>query len=135
MFRVLFQYGSGGSFSPRLPPKPWTPVDMTIGGSRTAAAGVPASYVVRRDSLLEVTLRIDEDEFVDLVNLLTWGQGAESFLFYPDADDLGTSYEVWLESPLAGERYSPERTDFLRTFETTITLRGVDLPPWPAYFP
>lgn len=134
MFQVLFEYGSGGIFSPRLPPKPWTPIDETTGGSRTAAGGVPASYIVRRDSLLEVVLRIDEDEWTDFVNLIAWGQSGESFLWYPDADDVGTSFEVWLEEPKPGGRYSPERTDFPRVLECTLILRGVDVPPWPNYF-
>jgi hypothetical protein len=96
---------------------------------------VPASYVVRRDALLEVTLRVWELEWGSLLNLITWGQLAESFLFYPDADET-TSWEVYLEAPLAGVRFAPVRDgNFPRVFLATLTLRGAGIVvPWQAYF-
>ncbi len=134
MLQIRFEYSAGGVFEPRLPPAPWTPADSTIGGSRTSATGVPAAYVVRRDALVELVLRLDEDEWTDFVNLLIWGQQGESFLWYPDAAQPLEFFEVYLEAPAAGERVQPERTEFLRVYDVTITLRGVDLPPWPNYF-
>lgn len=134
MLQTRFDYGFGGQFTPTHPPRPWTPIDETIGGKRVAAAGVPAAYVVRRDSLVELTLRLEEDEWLELVNLIDYGQQGESITWYPDASDLLTSYEVYLEEPAPGGRYAPTRADYLRIFETTIVLRGVDLPPWPNFF-
>lgn len=134
MLQIRFDYGAGGIFVPRRPPRPWTPIDASIGGSRTAAAGVPAGYVVRRDALLELTLRLDEDEWVELVNLIDYGQQGEAFLWTPDTAELGTNYPVYLEEPTPGGRFAPQRTDFPRVLEAAITLRGVDLPPWPDYF-
>lgn len=136
MLRTRFEYGLvGASFEPRLPPRPWTPADDSIGGTRIAAGGVPAAYVVRRDALVTLTLRIDEDEWLDYANLVAFGQSGEAFTWIPDADDLGTAFAVYLSAPGPGTQFAPERLgEFPRVLECTLTLRGVDLPPWPNYF-
>ena len=135
--RPKFIYGLTGSETTlelTLSQGLWTPADMTIGGSRTSAAGVPCAYIVRRDALLDVTLRFWEAEWPDLYNLIQWGQSSESFLFYPDQDE-GTAWQVYLEAPLAGVRFAPTRDQFSRVHLITLTLRGAGITvPWQPYF-
>jgi len=123
--RSRFVYGDDGDWTTDLSAKPWTPADFTVGGSRTSAAGIPASYVVRRDALIELPLRVTEGEWPTFLGLIAFGQTAESFVWYPEATSL-VGMEVYLESPLAGERWSPARMGgFERVFDVTITLRAV----------
>lgn len=133
--RSLFAFG-GQTLATRLPVRAWTPTDRTIGGARIAASGAPAAYVVRRDSMLALTIRCYEDEWAAVAELVAWGQSAEPITWAPDADDPGTTVEVYLDSPLAGETFSPERDgNFPRVFELAIVLRGKGgISPWTPYF-
>lgn len=133
-WRSRFTYGVGGdivNWETTLPSRPWTPVVPTVGGSRTAAGGVPAAYVVRRDYNLRLPLRIYEAELPEVYGLIRWGQAAESFLWLPDANETGTSFLVYLESPLAGQDWEPSRdATFGRAFEAPLVLRSVGGFPW-----
>jgi len=133
-WKSRFVYGTGGDitdWTTSLPARPWQRIVRSTGGSRTAAGGVPASHVVRRDYLLTVTLRLYESETVDLAGLIVWGQSSEYFLWYPDADDETESYAVYLEHPVAGEDLEMERNpDFPSVIEATIVLRRIALQPW-----
>lgn len=133
--RARFVFGST-TFDATISARAWTPQDSTVGGSKTAASGVPASYIVRRDSLLAFGLRFWEEEWPEVLNLVTWGQSKQTLTWYPDLDDLATSFAVYLEAPAPGEAWSPERSqDFPRTFELTLTLRGAGATiPWANYF-
>jgi hypothetical protein len=136
--RAKFVYGLSGSETTlelTISQAAWLPADSTVGGSRTSAAGIPASYVVRRDRLLDVTLRLWESEWGALLNLIEWGQGAEAFLFYPDAEE-ATSWQVYLEAPEAGSRFAPSRDGtYPRIFTAALTLRGLGIEiPWQPYF-
>ena len=136
MRRSRFLYGDSGDYTTPLPVTAWLPAESTIGGSRVAASGVPASYLVRRDGLVDLTLRFEEDGWPDVLALVQFGQTAESFLWQPDA--LGTeAFTVYLEAPAAGARWAPTRDgSYPRMMALTITLRSVDgSSPWLAYFP
>lgn len=138
-WRSRFVYGTGGDVSAwetLLPVRPWTRPTRTVGGSRVAAGGIPAAYVVRRDYLLNLRLRLFEVELDELQALVTWGQNAETILWYPDADDLATSYTVYLEEPGAGGSWEESLTDGLeRIVEVELVLRLVAGGPWaPLYF-
>lgn len=123
--RSRFTYGLAGDFTTRYSTRAWTPADSTIGGRRVSGAGVPVSYLVRRDSLSVITLRVMEDEWDDCLAFLQFGQTSASFLWYPDADE-ATTHEVYLEAPAMGERIEPTRdAQYPRMFEIPITLRGV----------
>jgi hypothetical protein len=127
--RPRFVYGTGGdvtTWTTRLPARPWDYSTPTVGGSRTAASGVPAGYVVRRDFLLDVRLRLYETELADLDALVQWGQLSETITFYPDALETGESFLVYLEHPVAGEEWRPVRLqEYPRVLEVTLTLRRV----------
>lgn len=127
--RSRFVYGASGSETDvtfALPPRGWGRRTPTVGGSRTSAAGVPASYVVRRDEVVVLPLRFRESEWESVRDLLVWGQAAESFDWYPDALDVGESFEVYLESPKAGQEIAPTRLpDYPKVLELTVELRLV----------
>lgn len=131
MSRFVYGVGDGlTTWDLTLPIRPWRRTTATIGGSRTAAGGVPASHVVRRDYLLWLTLRLYETERTSLDALIEWGQSSESLLWYPDQEE-ATVYEVYLEHPVAGEDLEEERSDeFPRVIEATICLRRVDTYAW-----
>lgn len=137
-WRSKFVWGTGvdiSSWETTHPSQPWIQEINPVGGSRTSAAGVPAAHVVRRDYNLAFSLRVLESELPDLYSLLEWGQGSESFTWYPDADDTGTSYTVYLEAPLAGERWQPSRDpEFPHVFLAPIVLRQVDGYAWDLPF-
>lgn len=113
----------------------WIPNDVTVGGSRTSAGGVPASYVVRRDSTLALTLRVTEAEWASFLALIAYGQTSQAFDWFPDANS-SSGFLVYLEAPLAGDKLTPTRnSQYPRTFEVPITLRSTDgTPLWLPYF-
>lgn len=133
--RSRFTFGAQ-SFEATISAAAWVPADRTVGGARIAASGVPASYVVRRDALLTLTLRIWESEWVAVANLIVWGQSAQTITWAPDATAPATTYAVYLDSPAPGETFAPTRSaDFPRVYEVTITVRGASgAVPWPLYF-
>lgn len=116
-----------------LPARQWIPVDSTIGGVRIAAGGAPTSYLVRRDGLLELTLRFRETEYADLAAVIAYGQGGGILKWMPDA--LGSDlFDVYLETPAMGERWQPTPSEYPRVLEQVLVLRGVSELPWIAYF-
>lgn len=132
--RSRFEYGNT-AFECEVSSKPWTPGYNTIGGSRKAASGLPASYIVAEEHLVDLFLRIRETEWAAYRAMIAYGKGAGEITWYPDADE-PASYLCYLEAPLAGERATPTRdSNFLRIFEVQLTLRGVDgIIPWQPYF-
>jgi hypothetical protein len=134
--RSRFACGGGaGDFTTKLPARAWQPADETVGGVRLAASGVPATYVVRRDATLEVTLRIEEAEWAALLALVAFGQSGEVITWFPDANE-AESFAVYLHAPAPGQRWAPTRdADFPQVFQVALTLRGAaGAAPWLAYF-
>lgn len=136
--RSRFVYGATGSetdWTMGIPIRAWGRSTPTVGGSRTAAGGTPASYIVRRDHLLSLPLRFRESEWEDLHGVLAWGQASESFEWYPDALDPATSFTVYLISPAAGEEIEPQRSaEYPKLLELTVELRRVDNEIWTLDF-
>jgi hypothetical protein len=133
--RPRFEYGDGFFFEASLTALAWTPKDITTGGRRIASAGLPASYVVRRDAVLDVQLRFTEDEWPDLLAVIAAGQSDAVLTFYPDAEE-STTFQVYLDAPASGDTFQPVRDSaFPRMLTVTLTLRGVSgTPPWVGYF-
>jgi len=133
-WRSRFVHGVGGDqvdWETTLPVAPWRRWTPTAGGARTAAGGVPASHVVRRDYNLWLPIRLYEGELADLAALIQWGQLSETILWYPDADDETESYTVYLEFPRAGEDWEVERDeDYGDAVVVTIALRKATPSPW-----
>lgn len=133
--RSRFTFGAQ-TFETTISVKSWTPSDRTVGGARIAASGTPASYVVRRDALLEITIRFYESEWASVANLVAWGQGSNVITWAPEASDPGTTVDVYLDAPTAGDTFTPSRDgNFPRVLELAIVLRGKDgAVPWTPYF-
>jgi hypothetical protein len=53
-------------------------------------------------------------------------RNAAAITFWPDAAVPGTSYSVYLVTPAIGEAIQPERGEYVRTYEISITVRSVD---------
>lgn len=138
-FRSRFVYGlTPTDWTTTLPTRAWGRRTGTVAaGSRTAAGGVPAAYVVRRDHVLSLTVRIYEAEWPDLHGVIEWGQFAEQFTWYPDAGGLvhALGYAVWLEHPQAPNDVTPNRSDeYPLVLEQEIHLRRADGLPWDLDF-
>jgi hypothetical protein len=107
-----------------IPFRPHTPDSIPVGGARTSATGVTASYIVREDEVVTVTFRVWEEEYVAFRNVLRWGQRAETITWYPDALE-PESYVVWLDAPRVGERFGVVRdTEFGPVYEITCEFRS-----------
>lgn len=106
-----------------LPQRLWTPASTAVGGTDTSAAGIPESFVIRRDQMLDVRLPFWEGEWPAVHAWLTWMQdNAGSCRFFPDRD--GTLYHTcYLESPKMGEEVRPERGDHPGIYEIGVRLR------------
>lgn len=112
----------------------WLPSQLSVGGRRRVASGTQFAYRVRADDRLHLTLRVTEQEWPDVRDMVSLFQEGDSFTFYPDAV-AGISFEVDLESPAMGEEIAPQRSgDFPRMFELPLVVRGIDSPPWMDYF-
>ena len=137
--RSRFVYGATGEevdLEMMLPVRPWDRSTPTVGGSRISAAGIPGAYIVRRDHRLVLPLRFLETAWAGIHALIAWGQAGESFTWYPDALEAGTSFLVWLDSPAPGEDIAPSRSsDYPKMLELTITIRNaVADQPWELDF-
>lgn len=132
--RSRFVYGVAPAevdWAASLPVRAWDRRTSTIGGQRVSAAGTPASYIVRRDQVLLLPLRFYETEWADVSALIEWGQSGETILWYPDANEAGTSFIVYLDNPAAGEDIVPTRAaDYPRVLELTLALRSTSSDPW-----
>jgi len=130
-----FIYGPAGTetdWTPTLPVRPWSYPTESVGGTRTAASGTPAAYVVRQDYLLSFALRLYETELPAFQTMVAYLQaGAETVRWYPDASLPLAYFTAYLEEPRPGERWQEIRSaEFGRVVEVTITLRRVDGYAW-----
>lgn len=133
-WRSRFVAGLEGvsTWTAALPIRPWNRDVPTVGGSKTSGAGVPASYLVRKDHNLIIVVQFFESEWPAFEQVLDWGQHAEIIEWVPDFFNTpGTSFQTYLEDPLAGTSIRPQRsTQYVRAHELAITLRKVDGTPW-----
>ena len=106
-----------------VPQRPWGFGSRGVGGSDISAAGVPASYEIRRDHLLHLTLRFPESEWDDVERLVRHLQLAGSATLYPDQDDTSVLHLVYGESPALGEEILPRRSAFPSVLELDVTVR------------
>jgi hypothetical protein len=115
-----------------LPQRLWTPVSTAVGGTGVSAAGVPESFVIRRDQSLDLRLVFRESEWPAVHAWLAWMQDtAGNCLFFPNRA-ASTYYICYLESPKVGEEIRPERGDYPGIYEIAVRLRstGTTDPPF-----
>lgn len=130
--------GAGLDVTFRLPVRPWRPSHPTVGGRMVAAAGVPASYIVRRDALLHIVARVPEQDWDTFLAVIFYGQNDGVIEWFPDVREAGDSSLVYLDHPAPGEDWEPtERMeDFELVLEQALVLRSVDGSSiWRPYFP
>lgn len=104
----------------------WLPDRVVRGGQSESAAGIPETFVVRKDSILKLTLRLNEDEWWIIPLWLDWcfDKGSlGSFKFYPHRDALTRYYDAWLVSPKMNDRWNPTRLPQQNMYEMSVELR------------
>jgi hypothetical protein len=91
----------------------WTPADRAIGGGERSAAGVPSNYVIRNEPLLEVRLRVTEEEWPLLLTFLRAVDAAGAAFTFRADQNVAADLTVYLERPSVadGEEYRPEGRD------------------------
>ena len=120
---VEFVWDSTETFEPSLPIREWQYGIQNKGGHAVSAAGLPASFVVRTQETLDMTLRVLESEWPDCMEFLRAGMaGLEIQMTVGDQDPV----DVFFVSPVAGEDFAPDRDPaFPRVLNVAITVRSV----------
>lgn len=81
------------------PQKPWKFARGGVGGSDTAASGIPEAFVIRRDRIVRLELRVLESELAVFDEFMDWAQDSGSpFNFRFDTDDITNTFSVYLHS-------------------------------------
>lgn len=133
-WRPRFEYGTGPTvvlFT--IPMRIWSRALAMTGGADRAATWLGASYEVSRAYLLRITLRYYESEENDVIDLIDYLRSwPQTGTFYPDQLDLGTSFEVDVESPRKGDELAGRPDpNYPAAREIDITLRNVAGTEWP----
>lgn len=114
-----------------LPMLPWELRSGGVGGSSTAAAGVSESYVVRKDRIARVTVRMYEIEVEDFfLTLEHIRDNSLPFTFFFDQADDYSGVEVYLHSPVWPAELEIARDDFPGVFKATLELRSKNGEPF-----
>jgi hypothetical protein len=129
-----FEYDTGPTvFQPSIPQRAWNRVISGVRGSLLSATGVGASYSIRDDHLLELTVRYLESEepaFLAMVNfLMAW---PNSGVIYPDSLDLLTFYDFQLRAPTFNDdEYRGIRDDeYPQALQSTLRIVKTDGTAW-----
>lgn len=109
----------------------WDDYTETAGGfkesaSRTARAG----RTIVRDNLLDIVLRLTENERAAVRTMVNWMQDnpMTGFDFWPDVAVAGTVFVCYLVHPVQGETLKFARSqEFTSDLETTLTIRRTNL--------
>ena len=121
---VEFEWDSTETFEPELPLREWQYGMDQEGGHAVSAAGLPASFVVRTQETLDLTLRVLESEWSDCRAFLRAGMaGTELTMTVGEQDPVN----VFFVSPVAGEAYQTDRdSEFPRVLNVNVTVRASD---------
>lgn len=104
----------------------WRESFTAVGGSLESGAGVRAGYVVRRDHLCTVPVRLEEVELADFYALMRAAHAGAEVTWYPDADELA-SIAVHLVSPTAADTIRPEPDpDYPSIMTVDLVFRRAD---------
>lgn len=133
-----FQYPktTGTTLQFTISQRRWKYRDSSVGGSRASASDLVATRVIRRDRLLDVTLRFEESERADVIAMIEWMQEHPNTAaqWWPDGDVAGTSEDVLLRDPMPGKDIQIDDGDVGGVYETTITLKKADGSAWDLDF-
>lgn len=121
---VEFEWDSTETFEPSLPLREWQYGMDQEGGHAVSAAGLPASFVVRTQETLDMTLRVLESEWSECRDFLRAGMaGLEITMTIGDQSPVN----VFFVSPVAGEAYQTDRDPaYPRVLNVAITVRASD---------
>lgn len=123
-WRARFTY-SGGTFDPISPLKLFLPGRREVAGEARYPSGAREAYIVRRFHLLGFTLEFSEREMPAVYNFVeTVLDSGESFTFYPDRNNLGVSYTVYLNEPGFADRWFPNQGQQLGLYELDLVLES-----------
>lgn len=107
------------------PQKLWTPSIQSIGGSNVSDAGVPETFIIRRDQLVNVEVRFTEAEWDAVADWLEWAQEGVAFYYWFNGTDITTRYSVYLQSPNLGDgEIQPTRDTYRGVFSVRLVLRS-----------
>lgn len=79
------------------PQKLWVPKAKPIGGAVVSEAGVPTAYTIRREQLVQLNLRFQEQEWAAVDDWLAFAQSGQPFDFYFDRNFSGNSF-LWSQT-------------------------------------
>ena len=135
--RAAYFYGDNQVFLPRWPHRPPEDDDVGVGSRSISAAGIQTAYEVRRDSMVTITQRYDDDEWPAIRDFIRYGQRSHApFIFRPDRNNENEEYVCYLHSPAMNENLGRSRLRSPRHQQVTITLRSIsgdfDLRYWDA---
>jgi hypothetical protein len=121
---VEFVWDSTETFEPELPLAEWQYGIEEVGGHAVSAAGLPASYVVRSQETLGLTIRVLESEWSACRDFLRAGMaGAEINMTVGDQG----AVDVFFVSPVSGETMTVERDqNYSRVLLVSVTVRASD---------
>jgi hypothetical protein len=120
-------------FQPSIPQRAWNRVTGGVRGSLLSSTGVGASYSIRNDRLLELTIRYLESEEPALIDALEYLMAWPNVgTIYPDSLVLATSYEFQLRSPTFNDvEYGGERDEeYPQALQQTIRIVKTDGSAW-----
>lgn len=104
----------------------WVPSRLVQGGNTESAAGVPETFVIRKDGLLSVGLRFLESEWASVAAFIDFclESGSQGwFTFFPDQSK-GLSYQSWLLKPKVGDRWDLKRVEnYVKAYQLDLELR------------
>jgi hypothetical protein len=117
-----------------LPVGLWNHQDKTIGGEAESDGAFPASFVVRRDYVLAIPLRLFESEWPVVRALVEFGQTGGVIRWFPSIDE-ETYFDVYLESPALGDDFRPiPDATYPRALLLSIAVRRVDGEAFPLEY-
>lgn len=105
----------------------WTSDRQAIGGGSVSSAGVPEIYVIRKDSLIKLSLRFLESELASVITWVDWtfDNGSLGFFYYYPSQTNSTNYKSWLVTPKITEPYGFRRvTGTLNVLELDVEFRS-----------
>lgn len=109
-----------------LPARPWTPGTRGVGaGAETSAAGIPSTWVTRRERTLQIVQRFTEGQWPAVRAFLDHAQVGGTFAWFPDST-VGTSHTCYLVSPTIDEDVRPTRGEYFGSMEILLTIRRTD---------
>lgn len=115
------------------PQLPWGKATVTQGGYEKSGAGIAETWTQYRERHLIFRPVVSEAELLALEAFVDWAQdnAGGPFLFgYDLALTRDALRECYLESPMQGTSFTPERSTSPGYWTATLTLRSADGAPW-----